>query len=76
MIVPWSLTGRALQFKDTCSTFLNALAVTVVISFGTGDPIASLVVFGSVLITLVASHQIFTLSVNARACYGSNHYNP
>jgi hypothetical protein len=40
---------------------MNTIAITIVCCFGTGDLIASVVVVASVVLTVMASRQIFGL---------------
>jgi len=54
-------TDVAEQFKDTAVTCLNVVAVTAVCVLGTGEAIASAVVFAAVVVTLVSSYQIWRL---------------
>jgi ATP-binding cassette subfamily C (CFTR/MRP) protein 1 len=54
-------TDVAEQFKDTAVTCLNVVAVTFVCVLGTGEAAASAVVFAAVVVTLVASYQIWCL---------------
>ena len=54
-------TDVANQFKDTIVISLNVCAITLVCCFGSGQLVASAVVFGAVVLTLVFSYRVYAL---------------